>query len=171
MEAMHIEVSALQHIWIIVVLPESKQTIGCKSIYPVKYNAYRAWKHYKACLVAKEYTQKVGTDFKEIFSFVVKMVTVWALLAIAIAHSWPLFQMDVSNAFVQGDLDDDVYTDIPEGFTQPNPQIGERTKVCKLLKSLNGQKQALWQWNLKLIQTMFDHGWLHSKQVWLLLAL
>lgn len=73
---MHIEVSALQHIWIIVVLPESKQTIGCKSIYPVKYNAYRAWKHYKACLVAKEYTQKVGTDCKEIFSFVVKMVTV-----------------------------------------------------------------------------------------------
>lgn len=70
------------------------------------------------------------------FSPVVKMVIERALLAIATARSWPLFQMDVNNTFLQGGLDEDVFMDIIGDFDQLPVQIGSGKKVCKLLKSL-----------------------------------
>lgn len=78
MTAMQDEITGLQHnnTWIIVDLPDAKQPIGYKWIYPAKYNAYGSLYCYKARLVAKGYTQRAGTYFKETFSSVVKMVRV-----------------------------------------------------------------------------------------------
>lgn len=72
------------------------------------------------------------------------MVIVRTTIGIAASHDWPLYQMDVHNAFLQGDLLEDVYMEMPQGFRRK----GEN-KVFKLLKSLYGLKQASRQWKKK----------------------
>lgn len=59
--------------------------------------------------MAKWYTQKAGIDYEETFSQVVKMVTVRVVLPLASMHKWPLYHMDVDNAFLQGDLTEEIY--------------------------------------------------------------
>ncbi|GKD58783.1 ribonuclease H-like domain-containing protein, partial [Tanacetum coccineum] len=73
------------------------------------------WTEYKARLVAKGFSQKDGFDYDETFSLVVKMVTVRCLVSIVVVHSWSLYQLDENNAFLYGDLVEDVYMTLPEG--------------------------------------------------------
>ena len=146
-EAMQSEIQALEenHTWKIVQLHVDKKDIGCKWVYKIKYNANGEVKRFKARLVAKGYNQREGLDYQETFSPVVKMVTVRVVISLAAAQGWGLYQMDVFNAFLQGDLDEEVYMEMPLGFSH---QSG-KGKVCKLIKSLYGLKQASRQWNIK----------------------
>lgn len=86
------------------------------------------------------------------------MVTVRTVKGLAAQSHWPLFQMDVYNAFLQGDLLEEVYMTLPPGLSSP----GE-PKVCRLLKSLYGLKQARRQWNLKLTTTLTHSDFTQSK--------
>lgn len=104
------------HTWTLVDLPADKRAIGCKWVFKVKYNETGEVDRYKARLVAKGYTQKEGLDYQETSSPVVKMVTVRAILSLAAMHSWKLHQMDVFNAFHQGDMEEDVCILPPPGF-------------------------------------------------------
>ncbi|GJT70293.1 ribonuclease H-like domain-containing protein [Tanacetum coccineum] len=92
---------------------------------------------YKARLVAKDFNQREGIDFDEIFSPVIKLSTVRCLIAISVRNKWPLFQLDINNAFLYEDLEEYVYITIPQGFSDKNNQ----NKACKLIKSLDGLKQ------------------------------
>ena len=125
--AMKLEIAALEsnQTWSIVDLPSGKIPIGCRWIYKVKYKASGEVERYKARLVAKGYSQQAGMDYFETFSPVAKMVTVRCVIALAVSKGWPMHQMDVYNAFLQGDLEEEVYMEMPEGFRKS----GEN-KVC-----------------------------------------
>ena len=83
------------HTWDLVTLPLGQSVVGCKWIYKIKTHSDGSIKRYKVCLVAKGFTQKYEIDYEETFAPVARISTIHALLAVAAASKWDLFQMDV----------------------------------------------------------------------------
>lgn len=156
---MESEISALNanHTWDLVPLPSGKKAIGSKWVYKVKLKSDGSLERCKARLVAKGYNQKFGIDYEETFSPVVKMSTVRTIIALASSKNWPLYQLDVNNAFLHGDLFEEVYMCVPEGV--PNPH----NLVCRLKKSIYGLKQASRRWFAKLVEALTEFGFVQSK--------
>ncbi|MCO5569079.1 hypothetical protein L7F22_022786 [Adiantum nelumboides] len=102
--------------WKLTPLPKGKKPIGCKWVYKVKHNSNGSVSRYKARLVAKGYAQTYGIDYEEMFAPVAKMTTVKVVIAMAVAKGWILHQIDVKNAFLHGDLQEEVYIEQPQGF-------------------------------------------------------
>ena len=71
---------------------------------------------YKARLVSKGFTQSYGIDYQETFALVAKLNTVRVLLSLEANFDWSLHQFDVKNIFLNGDLEEEVYIDIPAGL-------------------------------------------------------
>lgn len=113
----------------------------------------------KARLVAKGFHQRVGIDFGETFSPVIKASTVQIVLTIAVSKGWDIRQLDINNAFLNGELEEDVYMTQPEGFEDPH----KRHYVCKLNKSLYGIKQAPRAWFDKLKGSLLNWKFRNSK--------
>jgi hypothetical protein len=109
---------------------------------------------YKARLVAKSYTQKEGKYYFDTYSPVARMTTIRVLLSLAASYGLLVHQMDVKTTFLNGELDEKIYTDQPDGFVVK----GKEYKVCKLLKSLYGLKQAHKQWHEKFDMTLMSAG-------------
>lgn len=155
-EAMKRELNVLaaNHTWLIVDKPASIIPRGCKWVFKVKRKADGTLERYKARLVAKGYTQTEGVDFFDTFSPVAKMATVRLLIALAAIKGWHIHQLDVNNAFLHGELKEEVYMSIAPGVDNAGPH-----KVCKLLKSLYGLKQANCKWYERLTILLLDLGY------------
>ncbi|KAG8483306.1 hypothetical protein CXB51_022295 [Gossypium anomalum] len=124
--------------WDLVPLPDGRRAVGCKWIFKVKRHADGSVARYKGRLVVKGYLQEAGVDFLETFSPVVKPTTIRVVLAIAVSREWSLRQVDINNAFLNGDLHEEIYMQQPPGFEQHHPD--GRQLVCKLRKALYGLK-------------------------------
>ncbi|KAI0523201.1 hypothetical protein KFK09_005595 [Dendrobium nobile] len=159
--AMAAEIEALRHqaTWSLVQPPPNKPVLGCKWTFKTKLLPTGQVDRYKARLVELGNHQQFGINYTETFSPVAKMPTIRLLLTLALHRQWPMHQLDVSNAFLHGDLPDDIYMRQPPGFVDPtNP-----TAVCKLHKSLYGLKQAPRQWFQKLTTFLQSQGFSFSR--------
>ncbi|KAJ4795629.1 Retroelement pol polyprotein-like [Rhynchospora pubera] len=164
---MQTEIEALErnNTWTLEELPKGKTAIGCKWVYRVKYHSDGKVERYKARLVVLGNRQKEGVDFNETFAPVAKMVSVRTFLAVVVAKGWELHQMDVHNAFLHGDLNEEVYMKLPPGFASSHPG-----KVCRLRKSLYGLRQAPRMWFSKLAAALNAYGFIQSKADYSLFA-
>ena len=100
----------------LVALPASKSPIGCLCVYTVKVGPDDKIDWLKARLVAKGYIQQYGLDYDDTFSLVAKIVSIHLLLSMAVMRSWPLFQLDIKNVFLHGDLANELYMEQPPSF-------------------------------------------------------
>lgn len=157
-EAMDEEYKSLleNNTWEMTTLPANKRAIPCKWVYKVKRNENGETVKYKARLVIKGCSQRPGIDYTESFSPVVRFASLRYLLALAVKYDLDICQMDAVSAFLQGDVEEEIY------MKQP-PLYESSEKVCRLKKSLYGLKQASRQWNKKLDSTLKEMGLSQTK--------
>ena len=147
--------------WDLVEPPEGRAVVGCKWVFKVKYDGEGKVERFKSRLVAKGYSQRYGRygiDFEETFSPVVHFSSVRTLLALAVQKDMIVYQMDVVTAFLNGELDEKIYMQQPDGYQVS----GKENLVYKLKKSLYGLKQAPRCWNRALREFMIQIGFVQS---------
>ncbi|KAK8919208.1 hypothetical protein KSP39_PZI021074 [Platanthera zijinensis] len=160
-QAMKEELRALHknNTWKLVDLPPGKRTVGSRWVFTIKQNQDGIVERYKARLVAQGYTQAQGIDYQDTFAPVAKMNTIRILFSCAASRRWDLLQFDIKNAFLNGDLEEEVYMDIPPGLVIK----GSERKVCRVLKALYGLKQSPRAWFRRLYKFMMKLGYIQSQ--------
>jgi Reverse transcriptase (RNA-dependent DNA polymerase)/gag-polypeptide of LTR copia-type/Integrase core domain/GAG-pre-integrase domain/Zinc knuckle len=155
MQAIKSELDSLKEneTWNLVDLPKNSKVVGTKWVLKKK-NLTDGNTKFKARLVAKGYSQQDGVDYDETYAPVLKFQSLRMLLAMANEEEMHVHQMDVTTAFLYGELTEEIYIRQPEGFEVP----GQENKVCKLNKSLYGLKQSPRCWNHKLHQHLTSIG-------------
>ena len=155
-EAIKSEIDSIlqNHTWELVDLPPGNKPLGSKWVFKRKMKPDGTIDKYKARLVIKGYRQKEGEDYFDTYSPVSRINSIRLILAIAALRNLEVHQMDVKTAFLNGDLEEEIYMEQPEGCVVP----GQERKVCKLVKSLYGLKQAPKQWHEKFDSVMISNG-------------
>jgi hypothetical protein len=145
--AISAELNSLQenNTWSLQPLPRGKKIIGSMWLFKKKDLPDGKIK-YKARLVAKGYTQVEGRDYNETYAPVLKYQSLRMILALANEEDMHVHQMDVTTAFLYGELEEEIYLEQPEGQVAP----GQEQMVCRLHKSLYGLKQSPRCWNSKI---------------------
>ena len=141
-------------VWDLVELLNGAKAIGCKWFFKTKKDSLGNIERYKARLVAKGFTQKEGIDYMETFSPVSKKDSLRIIMALVAHFDLELQQMDVKTAFLNGELEEEVYMKQPEGF----PSSDGEQLLCKLKKCIYGLKQASRQWYLKFHNIISSFG-------------
>ncbi|CAI7810319.1 unnamed protein product [Closterium sp. NIES-54] len=156
-KAMESELKSIEEndTWELVELPEGRKAITSKWLFKIKSDADGKIERYKSRLVAL-YQQKEKVDYKELFDPVVKPTTLRTLLAGAAIKGWVVKQMDVTTAFPNGVLEEEIFMAQPEGFDDGSG------KVLRLKKALYGLNQAPRQWYLKLRGVLEEIGFTPS---------
>jgi transposase InsO family protein len=154
-KAMEEEMESMKsnQVWELVDLPKGRKAIGNKWVLKIKRNADGSIERYKARLVAKGYTQQEGIDYEETFSPVVRFTSIRLILAIVANLDLELHQMDVKTAFLNGELEEEIYMEQPIAFIKQ----GQEHKVCRLLKSIYGLKQSSRQWYIRFHNAIISY--------------
>ena len=160
-EAMSTELTSLMkhETWDLVLPPSNCTPVGCKWVFRLKWHADGSVDRFKARLVAKGYDQRLGIDYKETFSPVVKPETIRTVLSIVVMKGWDLRQMDVNNAFLNGALTETVFMAQPPGFKD----LSKPNHFFKLKKAIYGLKQARRAWYTTLKNAILQLGFHSSK--------
>lgn len=147
-------------IWDLVSLLKGKKIVGCKPVFSINHKADRSIEQYKERLVAKGYTQTYDIDYQETLSPVEKLNIARVLLFLVANLDWPLHQFDVKNAFLHGDLEKEVYMDIPLNYIASS-SIGV---VCKLQRAY-GLKKSSQAWLGHFGLAMRKYGFQQSNSI------
>lgn len=135
--------------WELATLPAGHRTIGLKWVFKVKKDPTGNIIKHKARLMAEGYALRHGWDFDEVFAPVMRMETVWLLLALAAHGSWQVHHMDMKSAFLNGDLVEEVCVHQPASFVEGN-------NADKVL--MYGLRQPPWSWNAKMDDLLMSLG-------------
>ena len=125
--------------------PQGRKVIECKWIFCTKYGPDRQVVKCKAWLVAQGFTQVHGIDYTGTFAPVTKFTSICALLTLTAKLNLKIHQMDVKSAFLNGDLEEEIYMSLPPGFPPASDSY-----IWKLKKSLYILKQASCEWYKKV---------------------
>jgi hypothetical protein len=140
--------------WELVPRPEDKNVLGSKWVFKNKMNEKGKFVRNKARLVCKGYAQVEGQDFDETFAPVARLEAIKMFLSYSCHKNFKVYQMDVKSAFLNEDLEEEVYMEQPKGFSlTDNPN-----HVCKLKKPLYGLKQAPQAWYYRLDKFLQEKG-------------
>lgn len=145
--------------WELVPLPKGRKPIGTKWVFKRKYKADGTLDRYKARLVCTGYTQKYGIDYEETFAPVVRPESIRLLVATAASAGAAIHHMDVTTAFLNGKLTEEIYVKQPKGYIQK----GAEDKVYRLKKSLYGLKQAPLCWNIEIDSALKNIGFKRNR--------
>ena len=150
-EACQYEIDALakNETWDLVDLPPGRKAVKSKWVFKLKSDG-----RFHARLVAKGFTQIPGLDFDETFSPVARFESLRLLLALAALEDWHIHQMDVKSAFLNGELEEEIFMEQPKGFVV----AGQEARVCRLKKAIYGLKQASCAWNLQFHGVLLGLG-------------
>lgn len=153
-KAMDEEISSMKAngTWTLHELPPTKSTIATKWVFKLKTDSQNKVTRYKARLVAKGYSQKYGQDYDEVFAPVVKQATFRLLLTMAGMQKMLIYHYDFKTAFLNANLEEELYLDQPEGYVE-NEHL-----ACKLNKSIYGLKQAARLWNQTIDNVFIEIG-------------
>lgn len=159
--AMEEEYAALManNTWKLVDLPNGKNLVSCKWVFKLKTDADGAVKRYKARLVARGFSQKYGVDYDQVFAPVARHSTFRVLLSTAASNGMMVYHFDAKSAFLNGELEEDIYMSQPPGFIEE----GNEKKVCHLMKSIYGLKQSARIWSEKLHKVIIEARFTQSE--------
>src|SRR3984885_12829257 len=140
--------------WELVPKPKDKNVIGTKWVFKNKLNENGEVIRNKARLVCKGYAQQEGINFEETFAPIARLEAIRMFLALSSFQKFKVFQMDVKSTFLNGDLEEEVYIEQPDGFILGN----DPNLVCRLKKALYGLKQAPRTWYYRLDKHLHQQG-------------
>ena len=135
-----------------VDLPPVQSVVGCRWVYKIKTKVDGSVERYKACLVAKGFTQDYGIDYEETFTPVARLTSIRCLIAMAAVCRWSLYQIDMKNVFLNRDLQEEMYMQPPLGYPHSSSQ------VCRLCRALYGLKQTPRAWFEKFSSVVTQQG-------------
>ncbi|TQE12682.1 hypothetical protein C1H46_001702 [Malus baccata] len=154
-----LESMANNNVWSLAKPSDNTKPVNCKWVFKTKRDAQGRIERYKARLVAKGFTQREGVDYNDTFSPISSKDSIQLIMALTAYFDLELHQMDVKTAFLNGELDEEIFMSQPPGFVER----GKEDMVCKLNKSIYGLKQASRQWFLKFDQVVTSQGFIENK--------
>jgi hypothetical protein len=141
-------------VWDIVPKPEGKFVVTSKWIYKIKHTADGSIEKHKEIFVSRGFSPVEGIDYEETFAPVSRYTSIRTIISLAASMGWKLHQMDVKTTFLNGEIEEEVYFEQPDGFVIHEKQ----SHVCRLKMALYGIKQPPRAWYTRIDGNLMIFG-------------